>query len=775
MTHTLDVQPSNRQTRHAGVRARPWRNFRARSPEDTADVHPRMDGEGPSAVSEFVEFLYASKGLIAWIFGLIAALGSLYAWIAPPVYRADAVLQLNDTDIPVVLTNAAPTQADEPAPLDEAEILKSRAVLDHVVEKFNLDVFTQPVVFPLVGAAIARDFRPDDGRLSQPWFDLTSYAWGGEHIDVPRFDVDDALKGIAFIVVADRDGTYNLYTPDAELRLHGTVGRVEKATLGGRSLTLLVRSLYARPGARFKLTKRPRLAAIENLKRDMTIQQAAKTTNSGRASGLITISLAGDDPVLTKDIVNEIAETYVRMNVERASSEAEKSLDFVTTQLAQIEKRMLSAETALNRYRATSDSVDVAKETEVALDRIDAIDDELDKLQRARAETLQQYTLEHPNTVALNAQIEGLRQRRIELSEKIRGLPAKQQEVLRLSQEAATTRDLYTSLANKAQELRIIKANAMARNRVVDFAVAPYEPIAPNRYLIVSLTATTGLLVGMGAALLARLLRHGIRDPETVEKRLGVPVLSTVPFSKAQRSFTRRSHTSTPLTSLLAHTYPDDLAIEGLRNLRTTLQFLLARTQQNRILISGPGPGVGKSFVCLNLAAVWAHAGKRVLVVDADLRRGRLHRFLGVEGNVGLSDVLDGKVAAAKAVVATQIKNLYVLPSGQRPENPAERLAHGNLELAIETLATIFDYILLDSPPALAISDAAIIARASDVALLVIKDGAHTLREVDQTIKTLGRAGAAVNGVVFNGMDTSGKGYGYSKYYGYAYSYKYKS
>jgi len=285
-----------------------------------------------------------------------------------------------------------------------------------------------------------------------------------------------------------------------------------------------------------------------------------------------------------------------------------------------------------------------------------------------------------------------------------------------------------------------------------------------------------GSLLGVGIALIRKSLRGAVEDPDILEKRLGLPVFATIPYSRKQRKLEHAqrlindSQHGSLKQSVLAVADTDDLAVESLRSLRTSLYFAKLNAKNNMLLITSPGPGAGKTFVCMNLATVLASAGKRVLVIDADLRKGRLHQLLGIQARPGLSDLITSDTDFNEVIHKTDINNIFVLTAGAISSKPSELLMQEKFENVLGTIAENFDHVIIDSPPVLAVTDAAIIGCYAAATLLIVRDAQSPLREIEQSVKRLKQAGVNLRGVVYNGMKTSSSRYGYGKYYGYAYT-----
>ena len=558
---------------------------------------------------------------------------------------------------------------------------------------------------------------------------------------------------------------YQLLGPNGETLLSGKVGEVASTTLSGEPLSLFVSELQAEPDDKFNLQQRSRLRATESLQGSLSISE------KGKGSGMLAISLEGRDPEAVSRIVNEIANVYVRKNVERKSAEAEKTLAFLDEQLPAIKQDMEAAEVALNTYRLEKGSIDLPLETQGILQAIVTVEGQLNELQQERDQITQRFTPVHPMVIALDKQTQRLNGELAQLNEQVRELPTTQQEVLRLVRDAEVNTALYTSLLNTAQELRVVKAGTVGNVRVVDYAVTPYRPVKPKKSRILMLSLLLGGFLGVATAFAKKALRSGVDDPDLIEKHINIPVYATIPHSNKQDRIFKALQSKDKRRAILAVDSPEDAAIESLKNLRTALHFGMMDVKNNCIMIAGPSPTVGKSFVSVNLAAVLTSNDKKVLLIDADLRRGHLHKYLGLKRENGLSEFISGDIPIGDALHQTTIPNLTLIPTGMIPPNPAELLLHKRFANCLGVLAPRFDHIIIDSPPILAVTDATIIGQMAGGTLMVLKAGEHPMREIEQAVKRLKQASVNVRGLLFNDVNVQSLRYGAGKY-SYQYSYK---
>jgi tyrosine-protein kinase Etk/Wzc len=205
-----------------------------------------------------------------------------------------------------------------------------------------------------------------------------------------------------------------------------------------------------------------------------------------------------------------------------------------------------------------------------------------------------------------------------------------------------------------------------------------------------------------------------------------------------------------------------------MRSLRTSLQFAMPTREGRIIALTGPTPEVGKSFVAANLACVLAQGGSRTLLIDADLHRGRQHRFFGGQRDPGLSQVLSGDVSAADAIRSTDVESLEMIATGIIPPNASELFMHPRMRELLKQAETDYDYVVMDTPPVLAVSEAVVLSALASHTFLIMRSGAHSPREMHVCLKRLDRIDAHVRGIVLNGFRPRD-----AERYGYSYSYQY--
>ena len=710
-------------------------------------------------LSEYINIVRDGWRVVAAIAGAFLVIGILYAFLATPIYRADAMIQIEDgtssaNDALGQLASLFDTKQTAAA---EIELMRSRLVIGQVVQKMHLDISARPQYFPLFGAAVARSAGAT--APAAPWFGLSRFAWGGEQIAVSRFDVPEESYDKKFTLIASQNGTYQLKSDDGQIVVSGRVGALSRGGAAQNAIALQVDSMVARPGTQFDLRRASTLDTINKLEQRLTIVEKTKQ------SGIVGVTVDGADRRSITEIVNAVAAAYVQQNINRKSAQAEHTLGFLEEQLPVLRKQLDEAEDRYNTFRNQNGTVDLTEESRLLLQQIVDNKTKLIELEQQRIEMAQRFTRSHPTVIALDSQIASLGGQQAQLGKRVGALPDTEQSALRLLRDVRVNTQLYTNLLNNAQQLRILKAGQTGSVRVVDYAVDQIEPVKPKRPLVIALALLLGLVAGVTTTFARNALFGGVEDSEEIERVLGLPVYATIPHSDAQvRTEEENRHSPKSTRQVLAASAPNDIAIEGIRSLSTSLQFGLLETANNIIAITGPSPGVGKSFTSINLAAVLAASGQRVLLIDGDMRRGDVHRQCGIARHPGLSNVIAG-FDVEKAISHKLLPNLDVLPKGSVAPNPAELLMSKQFGALMDELSARYDIVVIDTPPILAVTDAALIGRYAGATLLVARHGHHPMPELVEAATRLRNAGVALKGALLTDVPRGKRGR--ATYYGY--------
>ncbi|HBZ2463734.1 TPA: polysaccharide biosynthesis tyrosine autokinase, partial [Klebsiella pneumoniae] len=473
---------------------------------------------------------------------------------------------------------------------------------------------------------------------------------------------------------------------------------------------------------------------------------------------------------------DNISENYLAQNIARQAAQDQKSLEFLNNQLPQVRNDLDNAEDKLNTYRRKSDSVDLSLEAKSILDQIVNVDNQLNELTFRESEISQLFTKEHPTYKALMEKRKTLQDEKAKLNKRVSAMPETQQEILRLSRDVESGRAVYMQLLNRQQELNIAKSSAIGNVRIIDSAVTELKPVKPKKAIVVIIGIMLGVIVSVGLVLLRVFLRRGIESPEQLEE-VGINVYASIPVSEVLTQKTKqfpgaKRKLFDDEQGFLAVENPADLAIEAIRGLRTSLHFAMMEARNNVLMISGASPNAGKTFVSTNLAAVIAQTGKKVLLIDTDMRKGYIHKLFRVANDNGLSDLLSGKINRDGVIKKVNSIGFDLIPRGIVPPNPAELLMHRRFGELLTWASQHYDIIVLDTPPILAVTDAAIIGHYAGTTLLVARFEQNTVKELEVSFKRFEQSGVLVKGCILNGVvkkASSYYGYGYN-HYGYSYN-----
>ena len=726
------------------------------------------NGRGPSDeidLGQLVGVLIDRWTLIVGATALLGLGGIFYAFSAVPIFQADALVQVEEEkqglDVAAMLggdlgTGGSTTKA-------EIEIIQSRMVLGEAVQRTGSDITVTADRMPVIGS-----FLSNLGLVSGPLGSDYGYSWAHDEITVTRFDVPDyALNLPHSIEFLDQDRfTLGL---DGVPVLEGRVGQT--ATDDDGLYRVFIQSKTGPSAGSFSVTRMDQLSAIEELRERLTVAERGKDT------GILSVTLDSPSRREASETLQQVVQIFLKQNVDRLSEEAERQLAFLEKQIPNVRGELELSENNLNAYRARNDSVDLTFETQSLLEQLVRIENQLTELEFAEAELSQQFTKSHPRYEALLTKRARLNDEKSKLESRVNDLPATQQEVLRLTRDATVNQEIFVALLNSQQEMALVKAGTIGNIRILDPAATQPKPIKPRKALIAVLATLLGGVLGVGWVLVARALHRGVENPDDLEE-LGLPVYASIPRATSglrdrinrRGLFQKPSPLQLRRRDLVAVYEPADPVVEAVRGLRTALHFGLLESPNNRILVTGPSPGVGKSFVAANLAVTIAQGGQRVLLIDTDLRKGRLHKIFDI-AKPGLTEVLGQKLTPAEAVQGIEnVENLDVLTRGDTPPNPSELLLTPRLGETLEWASGKYDTVIVDSPPVLAVTDAVIVGQLCGIALMIARFSESAHKEVMVSANRLRQNGVNLRGSILNAVEKRASSYyGYGGYYAYDY------
>ncbi|MEQ1086907.1 polysaccharide biosynthesis tyrosine autokinase [Acinetobacter seifertii] len=694
------------------------------------------------------------------VLSLICAL--LYLRITPDTYAVDAIVQVEDSkgaasaallgDLSKVTGGISQKSPADP----EIEILKSRMVLGQVIQNLNLDIKIKDNQSGLIDKLISQDKSKIEYRHESVLYNNLNTSLIIQEFKVPEYYFDKPLK-------LEFKGT-NQFTLAYKDQIIFN-GQLNKKNILNTDKGLWQIQLNAQGNLQkqsYTLTKLALLTAVNQFNAIYGVAEKGKMT------GVIGLSYLGQDPEHITQVLNNVLNVYHKQNIERKSLESKQTLAFLEKQLPELRKQLEDSEIKFNQFREKYKTVDVNAESELLLKQNIDLEKLKIELQQKQAELSAKYTNDHPLIRQIDAQIAEINKKIADLNNRLTQLPETQRLYLQLYRDVKVNTELYTSLLNSYQQLKIANAGEIGNVRIIDTAVEPVKPIKPKTLIVLILSIFVGGFIGVLIALLRNMMRSGVNDSTQIENELDLPVYATVPRSPIQetRMSILKKKKSIPI---LAVKSSDDIAIESLRSIRTAIHFALTSAKNNIIMIAGPSPEVGKSFISTNLATIFAQGNKRVLLIDADMRRGYMHKYFDVDVKPGLSELLSGQADLTQVLHKTQVANLDVITRGKSPTNPSEMLSSTQFKDLLEKFQTQYDHIIIDTPPVLAVTDGIIISQYTGVNLIVARYAKSHMKELELTVNRFEQAGVKVNGFILNDIQrSSGGGYGYN----YAYAYK---
>lgn len=703
--------------------------------ENTIQNTSKKSNDDEIDILEILSYLKGEwKFLMIFLFLGIVFGGLLASWLRPS-YSSDILLQVDLKggkkgmafgEMGALLDVSTPSAA-------EMELIKSRMVLENVVEEERLCFSAYPL--NRKDRLLHKEGRLDLGYLQIP----KAYTEAGEKL-IARVTADSSA--------------YELLGPEEQVLLSGVVGETYRKPFLGDTLVICVMSLKATVGQTFLLVASPAQTAVAGLLKNINVSE------EGKNSGIIRVSTTNAYPDRVAAILNTIANTYLKQNIEMRSAEARKSLEFLEEQLPSVKAKLDSAEQRLTSFRHAHGTIDLSGETRTHLEKNVSLQQRILELETKKQEALRLFQAEHPAVKTIEQQQAKIRGELARQQKSASNLPVIQQEVLSLQEQVELDNKLYTNLLNNIQQLRVVQAGEVGNVRIVDKAYIPLKPSKPNRKLVFGGVVLGFLLLGCFIVYFRRMSKSGATSSSEVEQATGIGVYGKLPMLA--------KNTQNNVLKPCVSENPDDPFAEGVRALRTALEFSVFSDNKKILMVSGLFEGVGKSFVSTNLAASFAMSGKKVLLVDMDLRRGHLFK----QSQKGLGEMLKAESFTDEYVVKVT-DSFFALGAGRRMVNPGDLLNGRRFSEFINAFRDKYDLIVLDTPPIFQCSDALLVEKHADYLLCVLKHGAHSIESIQDALNTFDRSteNPLPKAFVFNKCERHA-GYGYGSYYGGYYGYK---
>lgn len=717
--------------------------------------------DGDLDLRDLLAQLLARKWLIIALALLGGLIGLIIGQLGPNEYRATSVVQIEKRATGMALPEelignllSGGEQARGSTFETEIHVIRSRLILGPVVEELGINARVEPVRAPIIGDLLARRSIPILGPLLSDAYQRT-----GESVSLNQLRVSEDLMGQPILLRVTGSDLFEITSPNSTT-VTGQVGTL--VTLAD-DIQLQVTALDAPEGREYKVFAEPLRNGVNRLRAGLSVSER-------RATGIVDFGFTSPDPAFSLVAANTVVESYRSQNLQRRSAEIDQTIDFIESKIPETQLELEAASAALSNYRESQENLELSLGTQELLDQLVEVQARLEDLAFQEQQLAQRLTPNHPDYQALLAERTQLESRHDNLRADLQDVPAAEQEFARFQERVISARELERQLIARAEQLRVLRASAVGNIRVLEPAEVA-GLVGPNRHIPALGGLFGGLAFGMLLVFALNFLRRGLEDAREVEE-LGLSVLGSV--NKVPKLAGARS--GIPAYALVRHE-PNNVAVEAFRGLRTGMRFTLAARNAKTLMITSCAPADGKSFVSLNLAMINATLGTRVLLIDADLRRGKLGRNFGVTSKQpGLVQVLVGEADLAAAIHKDPQTGLDFIGAGSRPPNPAELLESTAFADLLSVLSEQYDLIIVDVPPILAATDAAIIGQKTDISLMLVRHLVTTKAQVQSALKGLELAGITPAGVVINQYDIKKSRYGeYGSYHYGAYNYNYAS
>jgi len=725
-------------------------------------------------------FLRGWKFLV--LFALLGlAIGVLYSRYVNPTFQSTALIQIDDKSQGISALGENISEligSEESKAQTETELIKSRMILKPVIDLLHLGIrLSDPSVNSL--DRIKSNQTNTQINTSKG---VTLETESGQ-VQVYQFNVSQPYLNQPFTLTSSNNGNASNTTGGFVLsngfdEFKGQLGQLHRFRGSDGIIEIFVARLPS-DSHPINITKQSLSSTTDS------ITSALSVVEKGKQTGIIQLSLTGTNQQQVSLVLKQIVLSYIDQNKSRGSEETTKTLSFMETQIPMLKQKLEASEVVFNDFRERSGSIDISQESGLLVAESSQIEAQLNELKLKKADLTTYYTEEHPLVIQINDQLRVLNNRKQEIKKSIARLPEVQREFLKLSEDMSINREIYLTMLKNYEQLKIVKAGQIGYARIIDLPINTFKAIAPKKPLIILLSTILGAMLGAMLVYLRSMLKNTVKEPDRLESKTGVPVIATIPRAL---SLTRLSKNKNATNRLLAHVDHNSLSYEAIKSLRTHLMFSMptqgkAGKRARVILISGESPGVGKSFIAANLSEVFAQLTQKALILDADMRMGELHKIFKIEHKTGLADYLSQNDIQSYStsnetsqtannisefVHPTTLDHIDFMPRGQQPHNPTTLLSSDKFSDLMSQLSDYYDYIIIDSPPILAASDAIILSAYADKLLMITRHNSSIEGQLVYAINQLTKDHVQVDGIVLNDVQQ-----GIMNKYSYHYSYAY--
>lgn len=676
-------------------------------------------------IFEYFKVIKDNRFFIIFSMVFFILLGVCYTKLTTPIYQANVIFKVeNDKSrISNLGQNIANLFSLSSSTVAESETIKSRKFLRKTIEDLNLRIVVTPINSSFFDGIISK-LHNDHKTINIDR--LTTKKKGNDHFQIK---ITDAKRGY-----------YTLTNLITNTVLTGEVGKLEQNI----DDSIFISSIDASTGDLFDIKFIDTYKAAVSLQNRLQIEEIGKTSING--TGIIEVSLTGTNKERIQKILANISDNYLLFNKNRYALEAEHSLDFLHSEIPRVKERLVLSENKLEKFREEHSSVDLNVESKLALDALANIETQLNELVYEESGIATKYTKKHPIYIALIKKREILLTEKLRLSKKIDKFPTTQREILRLTRVVKSESHIYDQLKQKEQELSVVRESAISTVTILDSAHALTYPIKPKKSLLIIVFAFLGFILSSVIVILKYMAIKGFKSTSEIND-LGFKIYGNIPYSKNNTKLLKENIKLLSLNN-------DDITMEAFRLLRTNIHLSQKKKTKNIVMICSPDVGSGKSFITANLAILFAKSGKKVLVIDADMKDGTLADLFSINSNVGLSDYLKNDVKLNEVIHSSKYtNNLNVICCGSSIDNSSELLMNSKFEELTAAVSSNYDLILIDTPATLVKSDSVLISEYCNLHLVVGYFSKTSIREIIALKNIFLKNDIDITGFIVNGIN----------------------
>lgn len=705
-------------------------------------------------VAIFIALIRGWKTILTlMLIGLL--IGATYSRFIQPVYETDALIQVDDpkTSIESRLPEFVTGLSSSSAASTELQIITSRLVLNPVVEKLHLDIkLSDPnitrwdrfsrVSLPVPTSSEEGVFLDTRSGLVT----ITSFEVPKAYINQP-FTLVRVDKGFELSLTSDVTGPFTFI---GKLNTPNTF----KTPEGDISITVQSLPSAAYPVTLRKLTK---FSAVSEIVDNLT------ATEAGSQSGIIKLAMQGSDPKQISDVLNEVIDSYINQNVSNSFQRSTATLNFIESQLPELKSNLEKSESAFNSFREQYGTINIDQESSILINERAQLESQINSLNLKKTELLTYYTEEHPLVLQVEDQLSDLELRKQEIKETVSTLPEIQREFLQLSEDMKIDREIYLSMLKNHQQLSIARAGETSSVRVLDKPIDVSRTLSSTKLLYWILPTLLGAMLGILWILAKDLLQNKVLRASALERKTGLPVIATISHSKAMAKLNKKDQ-----NNLLSVIDSQGASYAGIKDLltaivhtmpNTTKEALVDSNTTNRaktVVITSEAPNVGKSFITSNLAAAFSELSYKVLIINTDNYWSNLDSLFPIDNTSGIYEYLTHKGSnVSEFIHPTSFEYIDLMPVGQTSKSVTSLLATVKFEDMLNTLSGYYDYIIINTPPILATTDAITASSYADKVILVARYNKSTERQVVASLHKMQALDVMVDGIVLNDVKQS--------------------